>query len=96
MNSTEREEIKRLPKKYKPMSTGAYVFYSLFWTVPILGWISFIVNAIKGKSIAKRNYARSFIVFYVLAFIAGVVLGILIAMDMIPVGDINNFNPSDI
>ena len=66
MSRQEREEIKDLPEKYKPMGAWGYWAWSIIYGFPIVGLIFIIVNSLRSCNIARRNHARSFLCTYVL------------------------------
>ncbi|MBQ2876419.1 MAG: hypothetical protein IJE25_05370 [Clostridia bacterium] len=46
---------------FKPISSWGYVGYKLLWSIPVVGWIIWLVQAIGSKNRNVRNYARSFV-----------------------------------
>lgn len=60
MTSLEKAEIKRLPKRYKPVGAWGYFWRNVLYSIPVIGWIVLLVTAISGKNIVARSYARSF------------------------------------
>lgn len=83
MKKYEKEEIAKLPSKYKPVGAWKYFGYNILFAIPVIGWICLIVFACSGKNIVRRSYARSyFCVFFIVLLIVGIgfaVLEILIA-----------------
>ena len=82
MTSFEKAEIRRLPKKYRPMGLLGYVWRTLLYIIPVLGLIFLIRGACNSKNISRRSYARSFLFSWILIgavtcayFIALVALG---------------------
>ncbi len=77
MTAYEKAEIKRLPKKYRPISAIGYLFYSILYIIPVIGWIFMIAHASSSKKICRRSFARicltGFIVLLI-TIIAGVIL----------------------
>lgn len=71
MNSTERNEISRLPEKYRPLSAWAYWGLTLLFSVPVVGFVFLIIFAFNGSNINRRSFARSY--FCVLILIAVIV-----------------------
>ncbi len=68
-----------LPAEYKPVSIGAYIGYSILFTLPIIGFIMLLVTAFgSGKSKSLRNYAKS----YLIMMLIGVVLSAIIIIPM--------------
>lgn len=66
MKKVEKEEIKALPSKYKPLGAWAYFGYSILFAIPIVGFICLIVFACSGSNVVRRSYARSFFCGYLL------------------------------
>ena len=75
MNSIERDEIRNLPEKYRPLGAWAYFGYSLLFSIPLVGFICLIVFSFNNSNINRRSYARSFFCGYVIvAVLIGIVL----------------------
>jgi len=81
MKAVEKQEIAKLPEKYRPMGAWKYFWYSVLFALPIIGFISLLVCAFSGSNICRRSYARSFfcgfliiglvvVVSYLIAFFA--------------------------
>ena len=80
MNSYERDEINRLPSKYRPMGAWSYFGYQILFALPVIGWIALLICALSGSNINRRSFARSyFCVLIIGVIIAGIVIGIIIA-----------------
>ncbi|MDE7306988.1 MAG: ABC transporter permease [Clostridia bacterium] len=75
MNSIEKEEIRSLPSKYRPLGAWAYFGYQLLFSIPLVGLICMIVFACSSDNINRRSYARSFFCVYL---IIGIVLIIVL------------------
>ena len=83
MTSLEKAEIKRLPAKYKPMTGWKYMWYSILFAIPVIGWIFLIVCAVKDTNINRRGFARGYFCAMLLAVIvAVVVVGACVALIM--------------
>jgi hypothetical protein len=80
MNKQEKLAIKELPPKYRPMGAWGYMLYSIFWMIPVIGWISWIVCAVASKNISRRSYARSWFLF---VFIAAILVGVYFLVDKV-------------
>ena len=61
----------------KPISAWGYVGLMLLYCVPILGIIMLFVHAFRGKNINVRNFAKSYFIQFVIAFILYIVLIVL-------------------
>lgn len=80
MTSLEKAEIKRLPKRYKPITAWGYFWYNVLFAIPVIGTIALIVCAFSSKNIVRRSYARSFfaallVILIIAAVVAGLILG---------------------
>ena len=85
MTSLEKAEIKRLPKRYKPLGAWGYFWHSVLYSIPVIGWIALLITAISGKNIVVRSYARSYFVVLLVAlimFAVGVALVIVAGIDL--------------
>ncbi|NLM18476.1 MAG: zinc ribbon domain-containing protein [Clostridiaceae bacterium] len=81
MPSTRFDE-KSLPKKYKPISTLAYLGYGILFGIPLVGLILAIVFAVNDNKINRRNYARSVIIIYIIILVLATV-GFFVFKDII-------------
>lgn len=73
MKKYEKEEIKQLPNKYKPIGAWGYFGYNILFAIPVVGIICLIVFACSGKNVNRRSYARSFFcVFILIAIFIGI------------------------
>ena len=97
MTQFEKAEIRRLPKKYRPMGAWGYFWHSVLYSIPVLGWICLIWGAVNDKNICRRSYARSYFVVAIVAFILGIILGVLVALNIISMdmltGALDNVDP---
>ena len=74
-NPDEEREIAQLPLKYQPLSMWAYLGYTLlFQCVPLVGIIMAFVFAFNDSNIARRNFARSFVLVYVIEIVVGIIV----------------------
>lgn len=74
MNSIEKEEISKLPDKYRPLGAWAYFGYSILFTIPFIGFICLIIFACSSANINRRSFARSYFCVLVIAAILFVVV----------------------
>ncbi|MBO5223759.1 MAG: hypothetical protein J6C23_04530 [Clostridia bacterium] len=75
---SEREEIRELPDKYKPMGAWGYWAWSIIYGFPIVGFIFILINCFRGDSVARRNHALSFLVtFFLVVLLIGITILIL-------------------
>lgn len=54
----ERDEIEKLPYKYRPMSAWGYFGYSLLFLIPVAGFIFLLVFSLSNVNINRRCFAR--------------------------------------
>lgn len=66
MNNYEREEISRLPEKYKPLGAWAYFGYLILFNIPLVGFICLIVFSFSDSNINRRSFARSYFCIYII------------------------------
>lgn len=74
MNDIEKNEISRLPEKYRPLSAWAYWGLTILFSVPVVGFIFLIIFALNGSNINRRSFARSYFCVLILAAIIIAVL----------------------
>ncbi len=77
MKKVEKEEIKNLPAKYKPLGAWAYFGYSILFMIPIVGFICLIVFACSSSNVVRRSYARSYFCGFL---IVGLLIFIVLAI----------------
>lgn len=69
MNDIEKNEISRLPEKYRPLSAWAYWGLTILFSVPVVGFIFLIIFAFNDSNINRRSFARSYFCVLILAAI---------------------------
>ena len=77
MNSYEKDEIRNLPDKYKPIGAWGYFFYQILFAIPVVGLICLIIFACSSSNINRRNFARSYFCALILMVILGIVFYVL-------------------
>ena len=77
MKKVEKDEIKRLPSKYKPISAWGYFGYNILFSLPVIGFILLIIFACIDHNINLRSYARSHFCGLLIGLI---VVGIIVAI----------------
>lgn len=77
MNRREKEEIRDLPEKYKPIGAWGYVGYSILYSIPFLGWLFLLVFAFSGGNIARRSFARSYFAKLLLVLICVAIIVVI-------------------
>ena len=77
MNRYEKDEIRSLPPKYRPMGAWEYFGYSILYAIPLIGF------ACSGSNIARRSHARSYFCgLLIVLILIGIAVGILIGSGM--------------
>ena len=90
MTTLEKAEIKRLPAKYKPLTGWKYMWYSILFAIPVIGWIFLIACSVKDTNVNRRSFARSYFCAMLTALIlavvfAGALVGLYFAGITLPV-----------
>jgi hypothetical protein len=82
LTAEEIEEMEKIPKKYRPLTTGKMLLQALLFIVPIFGQIYCICLALFSKNVSLRSYARGMIGVAVLDFIFDtlVTIGLFVLM----------------
>ena len=81
MNSYEKDEISRLPSKYRPMGAWSYFGYQILFALPIIGQIALLICALSGNNINRRSFARSYFCGLIICVILGAIaIGIVFAL----------------
>lgn len=78
MNRHEKDEIRRLPSRYRPVGAWGYFGYDILFSIPVIGWICLLVFALSGSNINRRSYARKYFCGFILAVIIFVIALIII------------------
>ena len=72
-----KEVERNIPEQYEPISMCGYLGYSILFALPIIGIIMiFVFSFSKDENINVCNYARSYILIYVI----GVILYLILAL----------------
>jgi hypothetical protein len=66
----------------RPISTFGYIGYTFFYSLPVLGTIFLIMNALSARNVNVRNFSRSLCVMYVLSLVVVIALYLLIIASM--------------
>ena len=67
----------------KPISSWGYVGLMILYTIPVLGIIFLLIHAFRGKNINVRNFARSYIIQFVIVFVGYIVLIVLALLGIV-------------
>ena len=95
MTSFEKSEIRRLPKKYRPIGALGYLWLSIVYSIPVLGTILAIIHSVSDRKICRRSFARSILLIYIVSIILAVALIALGIFNMEQFQEITNQLPSD-
>ena len=79
MNRYEKDEIRSLPDKYKPLGAWAYFGYQILFSIPLVGFICLLIFSFSDSNINRRSFARSYFCGLIIALIF---IGALIALGM--------------
>jgi len=61
---------------YAVMSTGAYVGFSILFSLPLIGWLICLIVAFASKNLNRRNYARALLIFMLIGLVVGIIVGV--------------------
>lgn len=88
------EENINIPNEYRPLSAWGYIGYSLLFRIPLAGFIFAIVFALDDTYIARRNYARSNLLFLLILIILALLIIIIffVVLGLIGVGVSSSLN----
>ncbi len=64
----------QIPDEYKPISMWGYLGYELLFAIPFIGFILIIVMAFAPANKNVKNFARSYLCVFLIAFIIGIIL----------------------
>lgn len=91
MTSFEKAEIRRLPKKYRPMGLCGYFWHTLLYIIPVLGLAFLIWGACNDKNVSRRSFARGFLFSGILISAMAIVYVVaLVALDLFDLEPIVN------
>ena len=99
MTQFEKAEIRRLPKKYRPMGAWGYFWHSILYSIPVIGWIILICNAVSDKNICRRSYARTYFLSFLIAIVICAIGAILVVAGILSadmLSEITSSIPTDI
>lgn len=80
MKREEKDFIANMPEKYRPKGAWALFWYSVLYSVPIIGQICLLVHAISDKNISRRSFARRYFCF---AFLVAIVVAVLAVLFLV-------------
>ena len=68
--------------KSTPISTFGYIGYTFFYSIPVLGTIFLIMNALSARNVNVRNYSRALCVVYLFSLIIFIALYLIVIVSM--------------
>lgn len=83
MKPGEKNVIKKMPEKYRPLGAWKYFWLNVLFSIPLIGFICLIVFSFSGKNINRRSYARS---FFCALLIGVIIVAALIIVAVVTVG----------
>jgi len=75
--------IDQCPKEYKPVTTSKYFWLAVLFNIPVIGFIMTILVSVFPRNKNIKNYARSILIFYIIAIIV-MLIGLIITFFAIP------------
>ncbi len=75
-----------VPAEYKPISAWGYVGYGILYSIPFVGLIFLLVHTFSNKKINRRNYARSYWCWLIIALLIMAVFFVLYFFGIIDTG----------
>ena len=57
-----------------PISTLGYIGYMFFYSLPVIGTVFLIMNALSARNVTVRNFSRSLCVIYLFSVVAFIAL----------------------
>jgi hypothetical protein len=73
-----RPETATIPANYAPISAWGYVGYELLFCIPVVGFILMLVFAFNNSNINRKNFARSYLIYFIFGLIL-TILGVVLA-----------------
>ena len=71
---------KQLPKSYRPITGWGYFWRSIFYAIPVIGWLFVLINAIGSKNRNGRYFARS---YFCALLVAVIVVAVVTVLDLV-------------
>ncbi|MBO4338417.1 MAG: zinc ribbon domain-containing protein [Clostridia bacterium] len=85
--------VSQVPPEYKPLSPWAYFGYMLLFSIPIVGFICLIIFSVDSGNINRRNFARSYWIWFVIGMVIGIIVFVLTAVFRVSLAnEVNNFS----
>ena len=71
------DQSNNIPNEYRPLSAWGYIGYNLLFAIPLVGVICIIVFSLDSSYIARRNYARSFLIWMLIGIVLSIIITVL-------------------
>ena len=71
------DQPNNIPNEYRPLSAWGYIGYNLLFNIPLVGFVLLIVFALDSTYIARRNYARSFLIWMLIGILLSIIITVL-------------------
>ncbi len=91
-NYAQPNAYNSVPPYYRPIKPWGYIGYMLLYSIPLVGFIMLIVNAVSEENINRRNFARSYLWLMLLSFIIWLVIFIIAVVVGVVAGGSVNYN----
>ncbi|MBR2351159.1 MAG: hypothetical protein IKA67_03925 [Clostridia bacterium] len=64
----------------KSIKPWGYVWLTILYAIPVLGWLVWLINALFAKNTNVKNHARSYFCAVVLILIVAVIVGAIVGV----------------
>ncbi|NLT10952.1 MAG: zinc-ribbon domain-containing protein [Clostridiaceae bacterium] len=72
-----KEEIAKLPKEYRPLSTIRVVLYYILVSIPVIGALFVLISAFAAKNKNTKSLSRAILVFFIIGLVLALICVIL-------------------
>ena len=69
-----------IPEENRPLGPWAYFGYSLLFSIPVVGFILLIIFSFAGKNVNRKNFARSYWCWFILALALVLIVFVLLLL----------------
>ncbi len=83
MNRREKDEINKLPDKYRPIGAWGYLGYQILFSLPLVGFICLVIFALSDSNINRRSFAR---MYFLIAFLVILLFAVVITVILVTIG----------
>ena len=83
MKAGEKNVIKKMPQKYRPLGAWKYFWLNVLFSIPVVGFIFLIIFSFSNANINRRSYARS---FFCALLIGLIILAIVVIIGVVVLG----------